>query len=538
VKIVFKKNYLRFFSECAALALMLCMAVPAAHAGIAEGVEAFAQQRYAQARKELAGAAKEGDAQAMAYMGEMLMRGLGGARDELTARDYVTRAQASGNARATYLLGTMHIAGNLVERDGARGEQLVREAAEKNEPAAQAMLGVWMFNGSNGYTKDEAAALAWFKAAAEQQNGSAMHALGIYAERGIAGVPRDNLVALDWFKKAGDAGSTAGMTDAGRLYALGQGVTADGAEALRWLRQAAARNAYEAFRWIGNIHEFGRGGVAKNAVLAYAWYAAVPATATPAVLKAAAEGRERLAKTMNATEIQEAEKQAKSVAGANAVGVITGKLGVKPGTGTVPRSGVYGSGVVVSEAGDILTNEHVISACARVRIQPAGAAARVVARDARNDLALLRVDGVKLPPVRLRGGRALRLGDDIVAIGYPLKGVLSSGAVVTTGIVNAMTGLNDDTSAFQISATVQPGSSGGPILDRAGNLAGIVRARLLPTAPANPQNVNFGINLATVGNFLDIHGVAYQRGGDSPRAGDMADMIERVRKSTVQVECY
>ena len=94
----------------------------------------------------------------------------------------------------------------------------------------------------------------------------------------------------------------------------------------------------------------------------------------------------------------------------------------------------------------------------------------------------------------------MRLGDDIIAIGYPLKGVLSSGAVVTTGIVNAMSGVNDDTSAFQISATVQPGSSGGPIFDRSGNLVGIVRARLLSNTQANPQNVNFGINLATVSN--------------------------------------
>lgn len=162
----------------------------------------------------------------------------------------------------------------------------------------------------------------------------------------------------------------------------------------------------------------------------------------------------------------------------------------------------------------------------------------VVARDTRNDLALLRVEGADLPAVKLRAGRNVRLGDDIIAIGYPLKGILSSGAVVTSGIVNALTGLKDDTSAFQISATVQPGSSGGPIFDRSGNLVGIVRARLLSTAQANPQNVNFGINLATVSSFLDAQTVGYQTAAPSGTPPETADLVERASKSTVQVECY
>jgi S1-C subfamily serine protease len=150
----------------------------------------------------------------------------------------------------------------------------------------------------------------------------------------------------------------------------------------------------------------------------------------------------------------------------------------------------------------------------------------------------LRAESVGLPPAKLRAGRNIRLGDDIVAIGYPLKGLLSSGAVVTTGIVNAMSGVNDDTSAFQISATVQPGSSGGPIFDRSGNLVGIVRARLLSNTQVNAQNVNFGINLATVGNFLDSHSVNYQTSQLTTKPAETADLVERARKSTVQVECY
>lgn len=508
-----------------------------ATAGVAEGVEAFNARRYVEARRELSPLAEEGDAQAMVHMGEMLMRGLGGARDELKARDYITKAHAADNTRATYVLGTMHLAGNLVARDEARGIELIRQAADKGESAAQTTMGSWLANGARGYAKDDVNALAWFKLAADQNNAAAMGWIGSFTENARGGIAQDYLVALDWFKKAGERGNVASVTAAGRMYALGRGVSPDGAEALRWLRRAAAVNHYEAFHWIANVYEFGRGGIAKNPVLAYAWYGAVPSNANAAVVKSASEGKERLAKTLSATELQEAEKQAKTVASANTLNVIGAGLKT-PGAGSRPRAGVYGSGVVVSDTGDILTNEHVINNCARVRIQPLGLAVKVVARDARNDLALLRADNADLPAVRLRAGRNVRLGDDIIAIGYPLKGVLSSGAVVTTGIVNAMTGINDDTSAFQISATVQPGSSGGPIFDRSGNLVGIVRARLLSTSQANPQNVNFGINLATVSNFLDSHSVNYQTAQTSARPPETADLVERARKSTVQVECY
>jgi len=125
-----------------------------------------------------------------------------------------------------------------------------------------------------------------------------------------------------------------------------------------------------------------------------------------------------------------------------------------------------------------------------------------------------------------------------VVVGYPLKGILSSGAVVTTGIVNALTGFSDDTSAFQMSATVQPGSSGGPIFDHNGLLVGIVRARMLPSGPIAAQNVNFGINQATLASFLDAYSVDYTVNSAASKAMSLVDITAMAQKSTVQVECY
>jgi hypothetical protein len=227
-------------------------------------------------------------------------------------------------------------------------------------------MGAWLANGSNGFAKDDVNALAWFRLAVEQKNSVAMGWIGAFTENGRGGVAQDNLQALDWYKKSGDLGNPFAMVSAGRMYALGRGVSPDGVEGLRWLRRAAALNYSDAYIWIASVFEFGRGGVLKNLVLAYAWYAAVPANGTPAIVKIAADGKERLSKTLSAAEIAEGEKQSKTVVVTNMVSTMTAQIANGAGAAAT-RTGVYGSGVVVSEAGDILTNDTsstVARACA------------------------------------------------------------------------------------------------------------------------------------------------------------------------------
>lgn len=511
----------------------LLSALPAAHGGVPEGLDAYNRWQYADARKELADPAAQGNPEAMALMGDMLMRGLGGSRDELTARQYILQAHQNGSVRATFLLGRMHQQGALVEKDEAKGTELIKDAANKLYPPAQTIVGAWINGGLMGYEKDESVALTWFKSAADMKDPAAMTWLGSYYENGRGGLDKDNLVALDWYKKAGMLRDTAGMVAAGRMYATGKGVSADGNEALRWMRMAVGQN-YASHLWIGSIYEFGRGGVARSPSAAYAWYHSVPGNARPSEVKEAAEGKERLAKSMSAAEVDEAVKQSRALVAGTVIGNLTSAMASQG------RKGAYGSGVVVSRAGDIVTNEHVVQDCRNIRIQPSGSDVKLVAKDAKNDLALLRLENGQLPALKTRAGRGIRLGDDLVAVGYPLRGVLSSGPIVTTGIVNALSGSNNDTSAFQMSATVQPGSSGGPIVDSHGLLVGIVRARLLPTGPASPQNVNFGINLATVQSFLDAHNVGYDTAATpgSAKPLSVGDVTALVQKSTVQVECY
>jgi hypothetical protein len=508
-----------------------------AMAGVEEGREAFNKRQFVEARKELTPLAEEGLPEAMAYLGEMLMRGQGGTRDELKARDYITRAQAAGNLRATYQLGLMTLEGNLVTRDAAKGVALIKQAGDQAYAPAQALMGIWIASGAQGYAKDEAVALSWFKQAADQKDPTGMYWLGYFAETALGGVPQDNLQALDQYKRASELGHAEATAAVGRFYALGKGVAADGPEALKWLQRGVTVGSSSAYLWMGSVYEFGRGGVARNPALAHAWYQAMPARAPALTLKAALDGKERLSKTLSPQELADADKLAKAVVAQTIIATLPSMAG-NPGIAPTIRRGVYGSGVVVSAAGDIVSNEHVINNCANIRAQPGAWPVKLVAKDAKNDLALLRLQGGSIAPVRLRSGRGLRLGDDVVAIGYPLRGTLSSGPIVTMGIVNAMSGANNDTSAFQMSATVQPGSSGGPVFDRSGLLVGVVRARLLSTNAANAQNVNFGINLATVQGFLDAHSVDYALGAVSNNPSSVGDMVAAAQKSAVQLECY
>jgi serine protease Do len=129
----------------------------------------------------------------------------------------------------------------------------------------------------------------------------------------------------------------------------------------------------------------------------------------------------------------------------------------------------------VSKEGIVLTNAHVVEGCAEPNLEtPAGTMpSRVIARDRTNDLAILKA----APLDRFLSFRVTaRLGETVAAFGYPMAGLLSKSGNFTLGNVTALTGLRDDSRFLQVSAAVQPGNSGGPLLDESGNLIGVVTA--------------------------------------------------------------
>ena len=140
-----------------------------------------------------------------------------------------------------------------------------------------------------------------------------------------------------------------------------------------------------------------------------------------------------------------------------------------------PQTGL-GSGVIVSPAGHLLTNHHVIEDADEIEVQLSDgrrAGARVIGADPDTDLALLKVDLDRLPVITLGDSEQIAVGDVVLAIGNPF-GV---GQTVTSGIVSALgrnqLGINTFENFIQTDAAINPGNSGGALVDAQGRLVGI-----------------------------------------------------------------
>lgn len=210
----------------------------------------------------------------------------------------------------------------------------------------------------------------------------------------------------------------------------------------------------------------------------------------------------------------------------------------------VVATGTTGSGFVVAARGYVLTNRHVVRGCQAVRVRPEGGAARpatVVALDPDDDLALLRTDTTFGAVAAFRGGRDPRAGEAVVAVGYPLNGLLADQAHVTIGSISALAGLYNDLHELTISTPVQPGNSGGPLLDAYGTVVGVVvtklNARVVQETTGDlPQNVNFAIKGGVAREFLAAQGIVPLTGLPVTPLSN-ADVGDVGRSVALLVEC-
>ena len=205
-----------------------------------------------------------------------------------------------------------------------------------------------------------------------------------------------------------------------------------------------------------------------------------------------------------------------------------------------------GTGFVIDDKGDMVTAYHVVKGCTisslKVRHGEFSASAELVASDEPNDLAVINGSLLNLQPVKFRDGKGIRPADSVVAIGYPYAGLLATTPEVTTGTVTALAGLGDDSRYLQITAPIQPGNSGGPLFDLAGNVVATVVSTLDPLIRAKltgslPQNVNFATKSEIVREFLDTKGIDYQAAASTTKL-DPADIGEAGSRSVVMVECF
>lgn len=220
----------------------------------------------------------------------------------------------------------------------------------------------------------------------------------------------------------------------------------------------------------------------------------------------------------------------------------------------------YGTGFFVDAAkGLVVTNYHVVDDPGSITITLSKHGleldANLIMKDKRNDLAVLQVkdkaalkDRVSSLPYRLAKRSDIKVGQETVTIGFPLGSDLGRNHKVGTGVISALSGVNDEPGRMQISNPIQPGNSGGPVFNRRGEIVGVVVAGLSDKHYYEkrgfvPQNVNFAIKLQYLQGVVDlVADESLSRSESQTTATEevqtLDSLVENVSPYVVQVKNY
>ena len=451
-----------------------------------------------------------------------------------------------------------------IKSDKAESDKYWKLLTEQTDPDSQNRIGALYDASNKQYYKDgknkyqgksldfvetNKVAIEWYRKSAEQNYEYALYNLGGMYRDG-RGVFKDEKTAFNYFEKAAKKGHFASMSEVAFAYINGSGVVKDYTEAHNWLIKAAngdgedrARNA------LGVIYEYGW-GVDKDIVLAYAWYN----VAASANFDKAKENLIRVEKVIKREDLREAQtlsrewKPDKPMARADAPQSVTSATG-NASSITAPNSKSMklisvGTGFYISASGNVLTNNHVVDGCGEIRIPVENAKGKLVVADQSNDLALVKLEVSGKPSLQFQSADELKQGEEVFAFGFPLDGYLPGSGNITTGIISALAGPSNNSSLIQTTAPVQPGNSGGPLMNKKGKVVGVVvgKANAIKIAKVTgdiPQNINFAISSRTVKSFLDGNNVEYQKKGDIFSFDkDSVSIAEDARKSSLKIECW
>jgi TPR repeat protein len=537
---------MKIFSRLLLLALLLRPPIIAASDHAAEHLESAAKSHL----DELKGRAEAGDPQAQYEFAQDYVMGEGVTRNDKAADEWFLRAAEQGYAKAQFAVGmrSWFKGMEVVEKDYGEAVRLFKEsvkwyqkAAEQGNAEAQSSLG-FMYHAGMGVTQNAAEAVRWERMAAEQGLASAQFSLGAAYNSGD-GVTKDPVEAVKWFRKAAEKGEADAQFNIGVAYFRGNGVPQDNAESVKWLRMAAEQGQANAQNNLAVMYLKGD-GVPKDEIEALAW-----------VYVSAASGEEMAVKKRPLMEhdlghgaallAQQRGKEIIAMIERNKAQKIALKSSTNNTSAETSSPKSSGSGTIVTAQGHVLTAAHVVSGATRITAITAKGtmAAKVLRIDESNDIAVLKIDGGPFVPVPIAPSRRARLGQTVATIGFPNVEIQGFSPKVTRGEISSQNGAGDDPRSWQVSVPVQPGNSGGPLLDESGNLIGIVVSKLgIKAAMATgdmPQNVNYAVKsayaLALLEPYLDSNAPEPNQPNQKQT---FADMISNAQQSVVLVLVY
>jgi len=532
-------------------------------------------QYYSEAAEWYEKAAQGGDADAQHRLGLMYRDGRGVRQDINEAMVWLTKAAERGKVGTQILLGLMYSGrcGTMPAEDTvgfeawhkqnlrlkACAESWFKRAASsplwryvENEverfhrdralprPAPHPMqdnagtaylLAILSYDSHLGL-RDHTEAAKWFTKAAEQGLPQAQTVLGEMYENGD-GVLEDARNAAKWYAKAAEQGLAHAQFKLSRMYGKA-GIPENDKDELKWLIRAAEQGHARAQMLLGMRYQHGDGGVMEDYVEAYKW-ALLAETNGQA---GASMFRKGLREQMVPSQIAEAQRAAKALLSAQQR---------HSGESQQDRaaSARRATGFFVTPAGHLITARHAVEKAARVEViqNERTYAAKVILQDEATDVAILKVEGNEFPCLPLVSSAAVKAGDFVFTMGFPQVQVQGSEAKFTEGSISALSGLGNSPRFFQISVPVQPGNSGGPLLNEKGEVVGMIVSRLddvvaLVRTGAVPQTVNYALKSSFIMPLIESVPDLAEKLPKGSAAKDRSTAIENARKAVVLIVGY
>jgi S1-C subfamily serine protease len=200
----------------------------------------------------------------------------------------------------------------------------------------------------------------------------------------------------------------------------------------------------------------------------------------------------------------------------------------------------YGTAFAINNQGYILTNYHVLEGSSNYSVIGINEdfnkkyTAELIISDQTNDLAILKIgENINFGNIPYSFINTIsEVGDNVYALGYPLRATMGDEIKLTNGIISANSGFAGDISSYQISVPVQPGNSGGPLFDADGNIVGIINAK-----HTGAENVSYAIKIPYLYNLIQVSGKNIQLNNQNTLRGKrLSDQVRDIRKFVFIIE--
>ena len=514
-------------------------------------------QDYVEAVKWLRQAAEQNHALAQASLGFFYYKGQGVAQDHVEAVKWFRKAAEQNLAPAQYTLGFCYYNGQGVAQDYVEAVKWYRKAAEQNNAVGQYTLGYCYDNGL-GVAKDYEEAKKWYVKAAKQGDTNAQNNLAwLIASTNEVPAHDDwtweeinqiahNPTRLEAIKAKAETGDAAAQYILGRLYDQYN----DHTDATKWYRRAAVQGNAHAQYSLSWWYTVGL-GVPRNYIEAYKWCDLAAAHSSDDIAGKTVKVSDRdycriqlsiLEQRMTPEQISEAQRLAAAFVPRTET---AGSHSNSPSPVAADSPVATGTGFFITADGYLISNYHVVKGAGKVRVLTSAGLidAKLVQVDAANDLALLRADG-RFAPLPIAASRTVALGGTVATVGFPDIGLQGFAPKLGKGEIASLSGAGDDPRYFQISVPVQPGNSGGALVDERGNVIGIVSAKLdagvaLAASGALPENVNYAVKSSLLLNFLEsVPDVAAKLKEPNTKDRKFEDVVKAAEQAAVLVLVY